>query len=56
MKWVVRILGGFLGLTALLVLGLWLAGFRSGHGHNEASVEIARPVEKVWPWVTEDLS
>lgn len=54
MKWVWRILGGLLGLILVLILGLWLVGMRPGHGHNEASVEIARPVAHVWPWLSED--
>ena len=54
MKWVWRILGGVVGLLVLVVLGLWLVGMRPGHGHNEGSVEIARPVEKVWPWLSEN--
>jgi carbon monoxide dehydrogenase subunit G len=54
MKWVVRLIGGVVGFALILVMGLWLVGLRPGHGHNEVSVQIARPAEKVWPWLTED--
>jgi len=52
-KILVRVL---LAIAALLVLatgGLFLAGMRSSAGHNEASVEIARPTAQVFPYFSD---
>ncbi len=53
MKWLLRILGGLVGLVILAVCVLWLLSRRPGAGTGEVSVEIARPPEVVWAWVTE---
>lgn len=52
MKWLIRIVGGLVALVLLCVLGLWLAGMRPGAGETHSVVEIARPPEVVWAWVT----
>jgi len=53
-KWVRRILGGIAALLVLCVAGLWLAGLRPGHGHHAETVEINRPAEQVWRYLTND--
>jgi uncharacterized protein YndB with AHSA1/START domain len=53
MKWIVRVV---LGVAALLLLAagtLFAVGLRSDAGLTRVSVEIARPPEKVWPWLKE---
>jgi len=54
MKWVLRILGGLVGLCVLAVGGLWLAGMRPGHGKIIAQVVIERPAPQVFLWLTDD--
>jgi uncharacterized protein YndB with AHSA1/START domain len=54
MKWVWRILGGIVALVLLCILGLWLAGFRSGAGKNSATVVINRPAVQVWRYLNND--
>lgn len=52
MKWLKY---GFIGVLLLLllgVLGLWIAGMRSGHGHFETSVMINRPISVVYAALT----
>lgn len=53
MKWVWIILGALVGLIALAVLVLFALGFRKEAGHMAGSIEIDRPPEAVWPWLTE---
>ena len=53
MKWVLIVLGGLVGLVVLAVIVLALMGTRKGAGHAALSVEINRPPEAVWPWLTE---
>lgn len=53
MKWVLVVLGGLVGICVLAVLVLFAMGFRKGARENRASVEIARPREAVWAWITE---
>jgi uncharacterized protein YndB with AHSA1/START domain len=54
MKWVWRILGAIFSLILLVVICLWLAGFRSGAGHNSATVIIHRPAAQVWRHLEND--
>jgi uncharacterized protein YndB with AHSA1/START domain len=54
MKWVVRILGGLMGLVVVLVAGLWLVGLRPEHGRATAEVEVARPAPEVFRWINDD--
>lgn len=54
MKWVWRILAGVVALGLFAVLGLYLAGFRKGHGRNSATVEIDRPAAQVFRYMTND--
>ncbi len=54
MKWVVRILAGFIGIAVLAVAALWLAGFRPGHDHIAAEVLIDRPSPQVFRYLTDD--
>jgi uncharacterized protein YndB with AHSA1/START domain len=54
MKWVVRILAGLIGLVVLALAGLWMWGFRSGHGHIVAEVLIDRPADQVFRYLTDD--
>lgn len=54
MKWLRRILGAVVGLIALAAMALYLAGFRSGHGRNSVTVEIARPPAQVFRYLTDD--
>jgi len=53
MKWLARILLALVALLLLGVLGLFLAGKREGAGFHQATVEIARPPEQVWRYLTE---
>ncbi len=54
MKWLTRTIGSALGLIVTLVLGLWLAGMRPGHGHVVMETEIARPAPQVFRWITQE--
>jgi hypothetical protein len=51
-KWIVRIGGALIALLVLGVGGLWLASNRSDAGRMRGSIEIARPPEEIWPWMT----
>jgi uncharacterized protein YndB with AHSA1/START domain len=53
MKWFLRIVGLLAVLLVVSVLGLWIASNRRDAGRMRASIEIARPPEEIWPWVTE---
>ncbi len=53
MKWVVRIVGALAALLLVCVLGLWIASNRRDAGRMRVSIEIARPPEEIWPWMTE---
>ena len=53
MKWLRRVLFVLLGLPAVVVAVLALAGFRPGAGHNAAEVEIGRPPEEVYRWLSD---
>ena len=53
MKWLVRIGGALIALLVVAVAGLWLASNRHGAGRMRGSVEIARPPEDIWPWMTQ---
>jgi uncharacterized protein YndB with AHSA1/START domain len=54
MKWVWRILGSLAALAGIAVVGLLLAGLRTNHGRNSATIEIARPVAQVWRYLSTD--
>ena len=54
MKWVLRILGGFLGLLLLSIVILFLAGYRPGHGRIVTEVVIDRPAPQVFRWLSDD--
>jgi uncharacterized protein YndB with AHSA1/START domain len=47
-------LAGIVGLVVLVVLGLWLAGFRDGAGKHSARVVIDRPAVQVWRYLSDD--
>lgn len=53
MRWVIRILMVVAALILLAVVGLAAAGMRPGAGQMTGSIEIARPPQVVWSWVTE---
>lgn len=53
MKWFVRIVGLLAVLLVVVFLGLWIASNRRDAGRMRASIEIARPPEEIWPWMTE---
>jgi len=53
MKWVLRIGISLFVLLLISVAGLWLASNRSDAGRMRGSIEIARPPEEIWPWMTE---
>ena len=53
MRMFVRIAGALAALVVISVLGLWMASNRHDAGRMRASIEIARPPEAVWPWMTE---
>ncbi|MEQ1832850.1 MAG: SRPBCC family protein [Candidatus Eisenbacteria bacterium] len=53
MKWVVRIVVGVLAVLAVSVLGLWIASHRRDAGRMRGNIEIARPVDQVWAWMTQ---
>jgi len=52
-KWTLRIGASLLVLGAIFVIGLWVASNRSDAGRMRGSIEIARPPEEIWPWMTE---
>ncbi|MCE9626488.1 MAG: SRPBCC family protein [Candidatus Eisenbacteria bacterium] len=53
MKWVVRIVGTLVALLVLSVLGLFIASNRRDAGRLRGNVEIDRPLETVWAWLSE---
>ena len=53
MKWVLRILGGLVGLIVLAVVTVFLLGHRPGAGTLHATTQIARPPEVVWTYLVE---
>ncbi len=53
MKWVVRIVGSLAVLLVISVLGLWIASNRRDAGRMRGSIEISRPPEDIWPWMTQ---
>jgi len=55
MKWLARILLALVALLLLGVLGLFLAGKREGASFHQGSVEIARPPEQVWRYLTDPV-
>jgi uncharacterized protein YndB with AHSA1/START domain len=54
MKVVLWLLGGLVGLVVLAVLVLFCMGLAPGAGDTRVAVEIARPPEEVWTWITEE--
>jgi uncharacterized protein YndB with AHSA1/START domain len=53
MKSFLRIVGLLAVLVVVGFLGLWMASNRRDAGRMRASIEIARPPDEIWPWVTE---
>lgn len=53
MKWLLWSSGGLVGLVVLAVLVLFLVGRRPHAGDTLSVIEIARPPEVVWTWITE---
>lgn len=53
MKWVVRIVGALVALLVLAVFGLFIASNRRDAGRLRGNVEIDRPLETVWAWLSE---
>ena len=53
MKWLVYLLAGVLGLIALAVVVLLAIGGGRGESKLVANVEIARPANVVFTWITE---
>lgn len=53
MKFIKTIALLLLGMVAVAIGGLWLAGFREGAGRYEFAVEVNRPASEVWPWIVE---
>lgn len=54
MRWMIRILGGLIGLMILCLGGFWLAGTRPGHGHVVEEIVINQPAPEVFRWLAED--
>jgi uncharacterized protein YndB with AHSA1/START domain len=54
MKWVKKIAKALALLVVIVVLGLYLYGFRPGGGQNSATVEIHRPAAQVWRYLSDD--
>jgi uncharacterized protein YndB with AHSA1/START domain len=52
-KWLLRIVGGFVGVLVLAVAALALMGLRQDAGVSIASIEIAATPEQIWPWIEE---
>jgi len=53
MKWVIRIVGGFLAVILLAVAVLAIVGHRAGAGRIHASAELNGSPDQVWPWLNE---
>ncbi len=53
MKWVTRSILVLLAVFVVTAVGLWFASNRSDAGRMRGSIEIARPAEVVWPWMTD---
>jgi uncharacterized protein YndB with AHSA1/START domain len=53
MKILLYLLAGIVGLVVVAVLVLMLMSFRRGAGTMTTVIEIDRPPEVVWPWLTE---
>lgn len=52
LKWILRIGIALLAVLVVSVAGLWFASNRHDAGRMRGSVEIARPPEEIWPWMT----
>ena len=53
MKVLLGIVVGLIGIVVLAVCGLFLASRRPDAGSTHIAVEIARPPDVVWTWITE---
>jgi uncharacterized protein YndB with AHSA1/START domain len=53
MKVLLWIVGGLIGLVVLCVCALFLMSRSPGAGDTHVAIEIARPPEEVWAWITE---
>jgi carbon monoxide dehydrogenase subunit G len=53
MRWFLYAVGGLVGLILLGVLALALLGLRPGAGVVTSQIEIERPPQEIWPWLTE---
>lgn len=52
MKWTLRIISIIVIILVLIVIGLWIAGKRSGHGRFEVSILIDRPASVIFDALT----
>jgi hypothetical protein len=53
MKWVLRIVGGFLLVLVLGVAALAVVSHRAGAGRMHTSAELIGSPEQIWPWLNE---
>ena len=53
MKWIFRIVGTLFVLLVVCVLGLWIASHRRDAGRMRGSIDIERPPEEVFAWISE---
>lgn len=53
MKWILIVVGGIVGLIVLAILVLLTLGLRKDAGRMAGSVEIDRPPQEVWPYLTD---
>lgn len=53
MKILLYLVAGIVGLVVAAVLVLMLMSFRKGAGTMTTAIEIDRPPEAVWPWLTQ---
>ncbi len=54
MKWILRILLGLVGLLVLAVVVLFVLSKRPDAGKGDVTIDIARPPDVVWQWVSEE--
>ena len=53
MKWVVRILGAVVALVIVTLAGLWIASNRRDAGRLRGNIEIDRPLDITWTWLSD---
>ena len=54
MKWILRILLGLVGLLVLAMVVLFALSKRPDAGKGDVTIDIARPPDVVWQWISED--